>query len=338
MSQRRGSELPSAEFIQALRRVRRPFVVAHVTPDADAIGSALGLATALRENGIAAAIGLPAGCVAKRLQFMLELAPGTPRETHWRADGGYDAVAVLDTASEKRINIEPAVELGGALPVFNVDHHVTNTDFGRHNWVDPHATSTCELVARLLKAMGWKYSAAVASLLYAGIHGDTAGFSLPNTTANCLDAAGDLLRAGADVAHIGEQLCRSQVRSDFELLRRVYDHTSVTEDGRIAYSFLTHEDFVASGSKAEDIDDQVSIPLALRGVQMALLFTEGEKGVVRINLRGEGKVTVVELAQKFGGGGHAHAAGVRMKNRPIQEVMEIVLGAAREHLAGQAGA
>jgi len=173
----------------------------------------------------------------------------------------------------------------------------------------------------------------VASLFYSGIHGDTAGFSLPNTSADALHTAADLVRAGADVAHIGEQLCRSQHRTDFELLRRVYDHTHVTDDGAIAYSHLTHEDFLASGAKAEDIDDQVSIPLALRGVRMAMLFTEGEKGVVRINLRGEGKTRVVELAQQFGGGGHAHAAGVRMKNRPIEDVITTVLDAARRYMA-----
>ncbi len=331
-----GSQLPSAEFLQAFQRIRKPFLVAHVTPDADAIGSALGLATAMRENGIEAVVGLPTGCVAKRLDFMMAQATDTPKRPTWEPEAGYDAVIVLDTASEKRINIEPVVDLKGETPVFNIDHHVTNTDFGRWNWVDPHATSTCELTARLvMKSLGWQPSARVASLFYSGIHGDTAGFSLPNTSADALHTAADLVRAGADVAHIGEQLCRSQGRTDFELLRRVYDHTHVTDDGLIAYSHLDHEDFMASGARAEDIDDQVSIPLALRGVRMAMLFTEGEKGVVRINLRGEGKTTVVELAQQFGGGGHAHAAGVRMKNRPMAEVIATVLDAAKKHIASK---
>ncbi len=338
MSKPRGSELPSREFLDALRHVRRPLVLGHVTPDADAIGAALGLAAAMRERNCSATIGLPAGCVAKKLQFMLDLAPDTPRAETWRPEDGADAVIVLDTASEKRINIEPAINIADGIPVFNIDHHITNTDFGRFNFVDPHASSTCEIVARLLKALEWPISKRVASLLYAGIHGDTAGFSLPNTTADALHAAADLVRAGADVAHIGENLCRSQARTDFELLRRVYDHTSVTDDALIAYSYLSHDDFLASGAKAEDIDDQVSIPLALKGVRMAMLFTEGEKGVVRINLRGEGGVTVVELAQQFGGGGHSHAAGVRMRNKTMEEVIRIVLAAASEHIARQAQA
>lgn len=330
-----GSELPDSEFVDALRKVRRPFLVAHVTPDADAIGSALGLATEMRRRDIAATLGLPDGCVADRLTFMLNLAPETPRAADWNPEQPYDAIIVLDTAGETRINIRPSIDLGGRLQVFNIDHHITNTDFGDYNWVDPHATSTCELIARLLAALSWAPSSAVASLLYSGIYGDTAGFSLPSTSADSLHAAAELVRAGADVTHIGEQLCRSQARHDFELLRRVYDQTKVTADGRIAYSYLTHQDFLASGSKAEAIDDQVSIPLALKGVRIAMLFSEGEKDVVRINLRGEGKVTVLELARRFGGGGHTHAAGVRVRNRPIHDVIQDVLAAAEEHLDTQ---
>ncbi|MCG8406153.1 MAG: DHH family phosphoesterase [Phycisphaerales bacterium] len=318
--------------MDALRQVKYPFLVAHVTPDADAIGSALGLATAMREQGIEAAIGLPEGCVADKLLFMLSLAPETPLKSTWTPNDPFDAAIVLDTAGEKRINIQPVIDLSGNLPVFNIDHHITNTDFGQYNWVDPHATSTCELVARLLKKLDWSLSPAVASLLYAGIHGDTAGFSLPTTSADALHTAGELVRCGADVTHIGEQLCRSQARPDFELLRRVYDQTTITSDGQIAYSYLSHDDFLASGSKAEAIDDQVSIPLALKGVRIAMLFSEGEKGVVRINLRGEGNVEVLEIAQRFGGGGHAHAAGVRVRNKPIQDVAREVVAAATEHL------
>ncbi|MFQ5501220.1 MAG: bifunctional oligoribonuclease/PAP phosphatase NrnA [Phycisphaerae bacterium] len=333
MNRQTTSEPPSGEFLDAFRHIKRPFVVAHVTPDADAIGSALGLATALRDQGIEAVCGLPKDCVANRLQFMLRLAPDTPCETLWTPDGDWDAAITLDTAGEKRINIEPTIDLDGPIPVFNIDHHITNTDYGRYNWVDPHATSTCELIARLLATLDWPLSSNVASLLYAGIHGDTAGFSLPSTSADSLHIAAELVHAGADVAHIGEKLCRSQNKPDFDLLSRVYEHTRVAGDGHIAYSYLDHEDFLASGCRAEDIDDQVSIPLALKGIRIAMLFTEGEKGVVRINLRGEGGVRVVELAQRFGGGGHVHAAGVRVRNKPIQDVVSEVVAAANEQLA-----
>lgn len=332
MTQPQTSDLPGPEFLEAFQAVRRPLVLGHVTPDADAIGSALAVATTLRQEGVDATLGLPDGCVAQKLEFMLDLAPDTPRASSWSEAESYDAVIILDTAGEKRINIEPRPDLNGKLLCFNIDHHITNTSFGRHNWIDPHATSTCEMVVRLLARLGWTPSPSVASLLYAGIHSDTAGFSLPSTSAGALNSAADLVAGGADVARICEQLCRSQARNDFELLRRVFDNTTVVADGQIAYSYLSHDDFLESGCKAEAIDDQVSIPLGLKGVRLALLFTEGEKDVVRINLRGEGEVTVLELAKRFGGGGHILAAGVRVRNQPIQEVIEDVVSAAAEHI------
>ncbi len=331
----RPNRRPGKPFVEELRRVRRPFLVGHVTPDADCLGSVFGLALALKEHGAEPLVGLPADCVAKKLAFMLELAPGVQHVAGWSPEGPCDAVLVLDTAAAKRINISPAPDFEGSLLSFNIDHHITNTDFGRHNWVDPHASSCCEMIAVLVETLGWKTSPAVASLLYSGVYGDTSGFSLPSTSAECLRVAADLVQAGADVAHIGEQLCRSQGRNDFELLRRVYDHTTVVAGGRIAYSHLSYQDISESGCKADDIDDQVSIPRALKGVCLAMLFSEGEPGVIRINLRGEGRVTVVELAQKFGGGGHSQSAGVKMKNKPMDSVIREVVASAEEHLRSQ---
>jgi phosphoesterase RecJ-like protein len=322
------------EILAALRNLHRPVIAAHVTPDADCLGAALGLATALHENRIEASLALPTDCVAKRLEFMLALAPQVRRVAVLNGDHPFDGLIVVDTASEKRINMQPAGMLQSFSSSISIDHHITNTDFARNNWVDPHAASTCEMIARLIFELGWTISPSAASLLYCGIHGDTAGFSLPSTSAESLYIAAELIRVGADVSHIGEQLCRSQGRQDFELLRRVYDHTTLVDDGRIAYSYLSYQDIVESGCKADDIDDQVSIPRALRGVSIAMLFSEGEAGTIRVNLRGEGKTTVVEVAQRFGGGGHSQSAGVRVRNKPMTEVIEMLVAAAREHIRG----
>lgn len=328
----RPNRIPNAEFVSQLKNLKSPLVVGHVTPDADCLGAMFGLTMALRQIGINATAGLPSGCVSNKIGFMLDLAQGVPQAAEWKSDGSFDSLIIVDTAAEKRINIQPPPTMAGGPMTFNIDHHITNTDFARSNWVDPHASSACEMIAVFLDTAGINPTAKIASLLYAGIHGDTSGFSLPATSAESLHVAAELVRAGADVAHIGEQLCRSQNRSDFELLRRVYDHTTVVANGRIAYSYLSYKDITEAGCKADDIDDQVSIPRALKGVRMAMLFSEGEPNVIRINLRGEGKVTVVELAQKFGGGGHSQSAGVKMKNKSMQAVIDEVVAAATEYL------
>ncbi len=342
-------EGPSDEFAGALRGARRLMVVGHVTPDSDCLGASLALVLLLRQAGREAALHLPRLAVAKKLRFMLSIADGemagapgarnvppvSAATAEWRGD--CDAVVIVDTANARRVNVDGGADALAGRTTLVIDHHITNPDFGRYNWVDPHASSTSEMVAGLAGHLNWALTPTTASLLYAGIHGDTAGFSLPNTTSGALQAAAGLIRAGADVTHIGEQLCRSQERHDFELLRRVYDHTRATEDGRMAYSFLTYDDITASGCTAEDIDDQVSIPRALAGIRIALLFTEGEPGVVRVNLRGEGRTSVLEIAEHFGGGGHTQSAGVRIRSRGMPQVIEEVLAVARQHLERSAG-
>jgi len=171
----------------------------------------------------------------------------------------------------------------------------------------------------------------VASLLYAGIHSDTVGFSLSTTTASALHTAAELVNAGARVAEIGERLTRSQSQSEFALNRIIHDNTRIVADGRIAYSTADHNEITTAGCTQADIDDQVAIPRSVRGIRLAILFTEGRPGRTRLNLRGEGGLNVLDLAARFGGGGHAEAAGAIL-DADIEHALQRVLPLAIEHV------
>jgi len=321
--------------LAAIDGSRSPVIFGHVVPDADCLGAALALATILTDGGAAPVVGIPDDTISKRLGFMLELADGCPRRATLPEQ--FDALIVVDTASEKRVNFTDRPVFADHPVTLNIDHHVSNTEFCGINWIDAAASSTCEMIARIALAQGRRITPNAASLLYAGLIGDTAGFSLPSTTAVTLQVAAELVRAGADVSLIGERLCRSQAREDFDLLRRVYDHTALALNGRVAYSHLSHEDIVQAGCGPQDIDDQVSVPRALAGVRVAMLFSEGEPGVIRVNLRGEGRTSVLPIAQHFGGGGHNQSAGIRMKNRTMQQAIDAVIAATAAHLDSDGG-
>src|SRR4029079_10845131 len=169
----------------------------------------------------------------------------------------------------------------------------------------------------------------------AGIYSDTAAFSLPNANADSFEAAADLVRRGADVEQVRLQITRSQEPHEFDLIRTVYHNTRQAAGGLIAYSTLSYDDIHSAGCSPEDIDDQVSIPRSLSRIRMALLFSEGEKGVVRINLRGENGTPVLPLAEKLGGGGHTYSAGVRIRV-DMNEVVARVLSSAQAELAAGA--
>lgn len=307
-------------------------MIAHVVPDADALGSAFAMALAFATDESHPKVALPDGSISQRLAFLLDWAQiAVASSDDFAAADGF---VVLDTAKKSRCNVGKAIkesDWSAGRPIINIDHHATNTRFGNVNWISDTTGSTCELVYHLLRAAERPISPLIASLLYAGIQTDTLGFSLPTTNAAALSASADLVACGANVAELGERLCRSQTKSEFELLRIVYANTQVVADGGIAYSYASHDEIHAAGCTAADIDDQINVPRSLDGVRLAMLFTEGNKGKTRINFRGSGDVTVVELAGEFNGGGHAQSAGAIL-DRGLKDAIERVVPRAVEHL------
>jgi phosphoesterase RecJ-like protein len=319
------------ELLGALDAAGSPIMIAHVVPDADALGSALAMAAAWVGSSRRPRFSLPPGSLSQRLAFLFEWAkaPTASVEDFARAD----LFVALDTAKLDRCNVPAEIKKTdwfAGRPLVNIDHHATNTKFGSINWIVPAAASTSELVYALLREAGRPITPVIASLLYAGIQTDTLGFSLPSTTPSSLRAAADLAEVGADVGDLGERLGRSQRKSEFDLLRVIYANTRVVGDGDVAYSSASFEEIQDSGCTAADIDDQINVPRSLDGVRLAMLFTEGRRGKTRINFRSSGKVTVTELAAEFGGGGHTQAAGAILDG-PLADAIARVVPRAVEH-------
>jgi|CXWL01.1.fsa_nt_gi phosphoesterase RecJ-like protein len=320
------------DAIDSLRQAKSPVVISHVVPDADALGSMLGMSLALSAANRHPKASLPPASISQRLAFMLDWAkvPAATKEDFASAD----AFVVLDTARKDRCNVGPDLrqtDWSAGRSIINIDHHDSNTRFGIVNWIEPQAASTCEMVYYLFRQASYAISPTLASLLYAGILTDTLGFSLPTTRASSLRAAADLAELGADVGDLGERLGRSQRKSEFDLLRVVYDNTRLVGDGSIAYSSASYDEIHDAGCTAADIDEQINVPRSLDGVRLAMLFSEGRKDKTRINFRGSGNVTVLELAAGFGGGGHSQAAGAIL-DCGLQQAIDKVVPQAVDHI------
>ena len=147
-----------------------------------------------------------------------------------------------------------------------------------------------------------------------------------------MTAAARLVERGADPGDLGERLCRSQSRSEFNLLRVIYANTKSMAGGALSYSSASYDEIREAGCTAADIDDQINVPRSVAGARLAILFSEGNKGKTRMNFRASGMLTVLELAAQFNGGGHSQAAGAIL-DCDVEEAMRQVLPAAQEHLA-----
>jgi phosphoesterase RecJ-like protein len=284
---------------------------------------------ALPELGITPAASLPADSVARRMRYLVQRAGLTAATGKELQD--CDLLVAVDTAKQPRLNLEGDPDALAGLPILNIDHHASNTRFGETNYIDGHRSSTAEMIYEVLTALGCQITPAIATLLFAGIYTDTQGFGLTNTTPRSLDVAHRLAQAGARIHAVAERLQRSQTMNEFALLKTIYANTRVAEDGQLAWSTASFDEIHAAGCSANDIEDQVEIPRSIEGVRLAILLTEGNRGKIRINFRGEGGLSVLELAKQFNGGGHRAAAGAILDGT-IADVSERVVAAAREHL------
>ncbi|HJZ62296.1 MAG TPA: bifunctional oligoribonuclease/PAP phosphatase NrnA [Miltoncostaeaceae bacterium] len=301
-----GREVGPGEMARAIADDPGPCTLAtHRNPDGDAIGSLLGLARALRAQGRDVLMWHPdRPPVPEELAFLL--APGEAIVTDLPADAAARTLIVLDCASERRLADAPPATLGRRI--LNIDHHHDNSRFGELNLVDAAASSTAELVARVLEAAGWPIDRTVAEPLYVGLVTDTGRFMYSNTSPEAHRVAGVLLAAGVDAAAMGRTLYESVPLVRARLLGRGLAGAETLLDGRLAYLALGPEDFAAAGT--DDADGLVEALRGIRGVDVAAVALCRADGATRVSLRAANPaVDVSAIAHAEHGGGHPAAAG-----------------------------
>lgn len=243
-------------------------------------------------------------------------------------------ILALDAAEEHRIsgNISG---FRSAARLINIDHHVSNPSFGDLNLVLPEATSSAELVHRVLKEAGYSPSRAVAKCLFTGIITDTGCFRFAGVDGRTLRVAADLLDTGFDPSEVTIPLYEEYPFTRLQLERLMLERVEVRLEGRLVMSTLLAEDFDELRAKVSETEDLVNRLREIRGVEVGVLVTGLPSGTTRVSLRSKGLVNVSDVARSFGGGGHRRAAGIRTELSPA-EVKEQLANAIGECLAKRA--
>jgi phosphoesterase RecJ-like protein len=298
-------------------------VLAHVHPEADAIGATLGASLALRE------VGKVTGAYnADPLPPALACLPGAGDLQREISTGNrYACYLILDTSDLERT--------GGLLDgrpadavLLNVDHHAGNTRFGDVNWVEPEASSAGEMVYRLLRRMSLPIGKAVATNLYAAILTDTGSFQHSNTTPEALRAAADLVACGAAVEELSAGMYGNHDPREWHLLAQALASLTLDAGGRLAWIEVTSAARERLGLGLEASEGFIDFVRAVGGVQIGVLFKEVSATEVRVSLRSRGSMNVAVLAQQFGGGGHRNAAGCTL-HESLAQAKRHILTAAR---------
>lgn len=326
-----GGENHSLDDIgRALRGARRIALVCHVRPDGDAIGSLSGLARSLRLAG-KDVIALSEDGVPGNLAFLpdSELVAQPGREPI----AELDVAVVLDTATQDRMGSACAVALSGAPLMVNLDHHITNPRFGHLNLVDTGSPATGQIVYELLKAEGLPVDDGVLQNLFAAISTDTGSFQFSCTTPRTHEIVAEMMRSGLDTARLARLLYQNYPRRRLELLRAMLNEMRFHAQDRIVTWILTRRTMDDACMEAGDTEGLIDTLRAVESVIAAVIFEELDDGKIRVSARSkDARFNVSGICQQFGGGGHAMAAGARLKG-PSDEAaarfvkaMEVELG------------
>lgn len=311
-------------IIDVIYRYNSFLITSHVRLDGDALGSELALYQMLTNIGKEVVV-YNQDDAPENYHFL----PGSDTIVNKLPPlENYDAVFTLDCSELERIG-EEASRIGNMERIINIDHHISNKNFGNISFIDHQASSTAELLYKLISKMDIDITKDMATNLYAAILTDTGGFCYGNTNKDTLIAAGKLVGKGADPRWISENIYESNPYSKIRLLAKALETLSVDWDRKVGYMLVTKRDLEETGAGNEHTEGFVDIPRSIRGVEISILFTELSENQLKLSLRSKGKVNVERVASAFGGGGHINAAACHITG-DFKTVLHRVLSAIQD--------
>lgn len=295
------------DALERLTRASTVLMPTHPNIDADGLATPLALMHMLDRRGVRAVPLVSDGEIPRSLHFL----PGIERVRLYGVDPlpEYDLLCLLDASDRKRLggfyNDDPT-RIEGGVPIINIDHHVTNERYGDVAIVDPRATSTSEVMFRLMQLWGEPLSPTIAQCLLAGIYGDTLALRTEGTTPETMRIAADLIEAGANPAPVIEGLFILKPPSTVCLWERALSHVHTT--GGLIWTEVTESDLAECNARRSESEGIVNFLLGTEGTQVAAILYEQTDGW-RVSMRSLPPVDVAAISAVFGGGGHPRAAG-----------------------------
>jgi len=314
-------EKAPSQIREKLRNSQRPLIISHIRPDGDAIGSLVGLGLVLKKTDKLPCLVLEDGLSAKyRFLVGSEMVTKKPAE-------GTDLTISLDCSDLRRLG-----DSLSELPIkINIDHHITNEQFGEINLVLPEYPATSAILAEFLPQWGFPLDKDSSSALLMGILTDTIGFRTSNVTPAVLRQAAQLMESGAILSDIYTQALVSQ-SFPASLLWGSALSRLVRENG-LVWTVITLEDRKRARYTGRDDADLTNVLSAIEGCDVSILFNEQNSGKVKVSWRSNAPYDVSRIAQQFGGGGHPPASGAEIEGT-LEEVEKKVLTKTKQYMKG----
>lgn len=307
------------KIISKIKESNKIAIMSHIMPDGDNVGSCLALYNALKKSG--KNVHLILDDEIPKVYKFLKNSEKAERPGQYES---FDVVIALDCGDAKRLG-KSGIYLENNF-VINIDHHISNDEFGDLNMIDANAAATAEIIYQIIKILGIDMDKEISECLYTAIVTDTGQFQYSNTTSLTHQIAGDLINNGVNVSLMFERIYQNSSKEKVMLMKTALGTLEFYHNDSISCISLTLEQMREVNALEADSDGIINLARDIECVEAAIFLKELEPGKVKVGLRSKKVVDMAAVALQFGGGGHIRAAGCTLHGT-IEEVKEKVLDA-----------
>ena len=306
------------DILEEIKKAKTIAIMAHETPDGDAIGSCLAMNEALKQ------LGKNPDVIIREVPKVFGFLPGRDEIKQDTDVDRYDLAISLDCADFKRIDGKEYFDK--AKETIVIDHHGTNTMYGDINFVNPASPACCQILIGMFQYFNIEIDKELGACILTGIITDTGGFKYAGVTPETFEFTAELLEKGVNVSKIYKKVMDTKTMAYFELMKKVTNRMEFLNDGKIAFTYLTNKDLKEANAEPGDHEGLVNIGRDIEGVEVSIFIRqkEDDNSTYKISMRSNDYVNVSDVCMAFGGGGHEKAAGASIEGT-VEEVKEQVI-------------
>jgi len=306
-------QFPIAEVREQLAKARNITILTHLNPDADTIGTGLGIYNLLKQDKTKR---VEIANASNMLPQYLDFLPSFKKIKH-KIDFEDSLIIACDSGSINRLGFDLENR-----KILNIDHHNSNEYYGTVNVVVDEYASASQVAYRLFQKL-YTIDAGTATCFYAALLSDTRYFTTNSVNDEVFKVAKELVDLGVDPASVACNFTQRRALSSMRILERALGNLTLSSEGKIAILFVTQDDILATGASMPDMEGIVDYARSLVTVEIGLFAVELENSI-RISLRSK-SVNVSKVSLAFGGGGHKVAAGFTLKQTTLHETIDTIL-------------
>ena len=306
------------DILEKIKQADTIAIMAHETPDGDAIGSCLAMNAALKK------LGKRPDVIIREVPKVFDFMPGRDEIKKDTNVEKYDLAISLDCADLKRVDGSEYFE--NAKETIVIDHHGTNTMFGDINFVNPASPACCQILIGMFQYFNIEIDKELGTCILTGIITDTGGFKYAGVTPETFEFTAELLEKGVNVSKIYKKVMDTKTKAYFELMKKITNRMEFLYDGKIAFTYLNNEDMKEANAEPGDHEGLVNIGRDIEGVEVSIFIRqkEDEENTYKISMRSNEYVNVSDICMTFGGGGHERAAGASIEGT-VEEIKEKIV-------------